>query len=459
MKFQTVNPATEEVLQTYETMPRQEVLEIARRSHRAFQQWRDLPVAERAPLFVNLAGVLRHNKEKYARLISLEMGKTITEARGEVEKCAWLSEFYAEAAPAWLTDETVSADGRRHVIAFEPLGVIFSIMPWNYPFWQALRFGVPTVIAGNTSILKHASNVSGCGLAIAEAFTQAGFPPDVFRTVLADHETVAAIIADDLVRGVSLTGSTGAGQRVGEAAGAQLKKVVLELGGSDPFIVLEDADVEFAARNAVTGRMISAGQSCIAAKRFIVVRKLAEPFSERFAAGMKTLRTGDPLDEQTQVGAIVNREALEDLERQLRQSVEMGARVIAGGERLGSKGFFLAPTVVTDVTSDMPVAREEVFGPIAPILVVEDEDEAVALANDSEFGLGASVWTRDPERGERVARRLEAGTTFVNSIVKSDPRMPFGGVKQSGIGRELSRFGLREFVNIKGINVYDHGRS
>jgi succinate-semialdehyde dehydrogenase/glutarate-semialdehyde dehydrogenase len=456
MKYQTVNPATAEVIATYDMMSKQTALHIARRSAAAFATWRGLSVRERAPFFVELAAVLRRNRDRYAELVTCEMGKTITESKGEVEKCAWLCEVYAEKAEAWLADEQVAADGRRHTVAFEPLGVILSIMPWNYPFWQALRFAVPTLIAGNTSVLKHARNVTGCALVIEEAFGEARFPADVFLTVLADHATVTELIASNFTAGVSLTGSTEAGARIGEAAGKNLKKVVLELGGSDPFIVLEDADIEFTARNAVKGRMVASGQSCIAAKRFIVLKSVAEPFTRRFAELMGQLVVGDPMDEQTEVGAIVNREGLEELQRQLRESLALGAEIVTGGQRVAGKGYFFEPTVVANVTREMPLVAEEVFGPIAPVIVVKDEAEAVQVANDSAFGLGGSVWTRDLDRGVQIARRVESGTLFVNSFVKSDPRMPFGGVKRSGIGRELSKYGLREFVNVKGINVYDH---
>jgi succinate-semialdehyde dehydrogenase/glutarate-semialdehyde dehydrogenase len=329
-------------------------------------------------------------------------------------------------------------------------------MPWNFPFWQALRFGVPALIAGNTSVLKHASNVPRCALAIEGAFHEAGFPPDAFRVVFADHEAVGALIEGGIVRGVSLTGSTAAGARIAEGAGRALKTIVLELGGSDPFIVLEDADVELTAQRAVQGRMVAAGQSCIAAKRFIVTENLADDFTRRFAERMAALVAGDPLDDRTQVGPVVNGAALRELEAQLADSVAQGARVVTGGARLPRPGYYFAPTVVAAVRPEMRIAAEEVFGPIAPVLVVRDEDAAVALANASEYGLGGSVWTRDLARGVRVARRLEAGTTFVNGVVKSDPRMPFGGVKKSGVGRELSYHGLRAFVNVKGISVYEH---
>ena len=457
MQFQTVNPATEGVIENYENMSREEVLDIARLSDAAFQEWRNLTIAERARYFVKLAAVLREHQQEWARLITLEMGKTVTESRGEVEKSAWMCEVYAERAAGWLQEELVDVDGKQHIVTFQPLGVIFSIMPWNYPFWQALRFAVPGIIAGNTSLLKHASNVTGCAFAIEEAFELAGFPKNVFRTILPDYATASDLIGCDHVRGVSLTGSTQVGAKIGEEAGRNLTKVVLELGGSDPFIVLEDADMEFTAKGAVTGRMVGTGQSCIASKRFIVVEAVAEAFAARFAELMCQLKTGDPLDDETQVGAIVNEAALVELQEQLAQSLELGGKLLCGGKRLPGKGFFLEPTVVTDTTPEMRIVKEEVFGPIAPVIVVADEDEAVAVANDSEFGLGGSIWTRDLKRGIRVARRVESGTLFVNSYTKSDPRMPFGGVKKSGIGRELSKYGLKEFVNVKGINVYEHG--
>jgi len=456
MTIETINPATGERLGSYETMTAEEVAGIAQRSHEAFLRWSERTVEERAALFRRLAGRLRGELEPNARWIALEMGKPIVEARAEIEKCAWLAEFYAEHAAEWLADEEAHADGRRHAVAFQPLGVVLSVMPWNFPFWQALRFGVPAVIAGNTTLLKHARNVPHCALAIEAAFREAGFPENVFRAIFADHATVGRLIASDVVRGVSLTGSTEAGARVAQAAGGALKKVVLELGGSDPFVVLDDADVELAARQAAKGRMVNAGQSCIAAKRFIVAAPLAEAFTERLVAGMRALVIGDPLDEATQVGPLVDEGALAHLAAQLEASVRLGARVLTGGRRIERPGFYFAPTVVDRVTPEMPVVREEVFGPVAPVLVARDEEEAIRLANDSLFGLGASVWTRDLARGERFVRRIEAGTTFVNSVVRSDPRMPFGGVKLSGIGRELSRYGLREFVNVKGINVYDH---
>ncbi len=454
MSIITMNPATGEKLAEYPLMKDGEVSSAVEDAHSAFGRWREVAPAERAALMKRVAFLLRRDRERHARLMSTEMGKTITEALGEVEKCAWLCEFYAEHAPGWLADEEVAADGLKHRVVFQPLGVVLSIMPWNYPYWQALRFGVPTLAAGNATILKHASNVTGCGLAIADLFAEAGFPAGVFQTVVAGHAQVAGMLARPEVRGVSLTGSTAVGVRVAEMAARGLKKVVLELGGSDPFIVLEDADLDQAARGAVTGRMLCTGQSCIAAKRFIVVEAVADRFAARFAAGMKALKLGDPLDPATQVGSMVNRAERDALQAQLLDALDKGARVLTGGRPVPGPGCFFEPTVLVGVTSDMRIVREEVFGPVAPVIVVSGEEEAIRVANDSEFGLGGTIWTRDLERGERIARRLECGTAFVNSIVKSDPRMPFGGVKMSGLGRELGRFGLMEFVNVKGLSIY-----
>lgn len=450
----TVNPATGERLAEYPHQDPAQVGAVLARAVASGREWARRTVAERTVLLPALATRIRARAPELARLMSLEMGKTITEARGEVEKCAWLCEVYAERSEAWLADTPMEADGLRHRVAYQPLGVILSIMPWNYPLWQAMRFGVPTLTAGNTSILKHASNVTGCGLAIAELFAEAGYPEGAFQTIVADHATVSGLIAHDDVRGLSLTGSVEAGRRVAELAGRHLKKVVLELGGSDPFIVLADADLDAAVRGAVAGRMLCTGQSCIAAKRFIVAREVVADFTARFAAAMAALPVGDPLDEATRVGAIVNEQEMQVLADQVDDAVQHGARLLTGGRRLDRPGCFFPPTVLADVTQNMAVWRDEVFGPIAPVMAVADDEQAVRLANDSVFGLGGCVWTRDLERGERLARRLESGTVFVNSITKSDPRMPFGGVKQSGLGRELSWHGLREFTNVQAVNVY-----
>ncbi|MEE9601023.1 MAG: NAD-dependent succinate-semialdehyde dehydrogenase [Thermoplasmata archaeon] len=456
MKFKTTDPATGKIIAEYETMSREEVFEIAEACHVAFLRWRERDASRRSSHFRKLAGVLRKNRERYAKLITTEMGKPITDSLAEIEKCAWSAEVFAERASDWLQEETFEVDGKRHVVYYEPLGVILSIMPWNFPFWQVFRFAVPTILAGNVSILKHSNTVPQCALAIEEAFREAGFPDNTFRAVIADYSTIAELIASDIIQGVSLTGSTGAGQRIGEIAGKHLKKVVLELGGSDPFIVLEDADIDLAARKAALARAQNAGQSCIAAKRFIVMEKVADTFSQRFAEYMNELVVGDPMDEETQVGPLVNLDSAEEMGDLVEDAISKGARLISGGKRLHKEGYFFRPTVLTDVTPEMRVVAEESFCPVAPVITVKDEDEAIEVANSTEFGLGGSVWTRDLERGMRVARQIEAGTLFVNAVTKSDPRMPFGGIKRSGLGRELSRFGIREFVNVKALNVYDH---
>ena len=456
MKFQTINPSTEEVITEHEIIPKDKVLEIARNSKTAFNEWKQLDISEREDYFRKLAQVLRSNKERYAKLMTLEMGKPIRQSLTEVEKCAWSAEIYADTAGKWLEEEIVHADGKKHIVAFEPLGTILSIMPWNFPFWQAFRFAIPTLIAGNVSILKHSNVVPQCALAIEEAFNEAGFPSYVFKTVITDHETVAELIKSDLTQGVSLTGSTSAGARVAELAGRNLKKVVLELGGSDPFIVLDDADVEFAAKSAVSGRTMNSGQSCIAAKRFIVMKSVADEFSRIFSEMTNALIVDDPMDMKTDVGPLVNKDGLTQIEMQVHDAVSKGAMILAGGNRLERKGYFYKPTVLSNIKNNMKVVTEEVFGPVAPIIIVNDEEEAIKVANNSEFGLGASIWTSDEAKGLEIAKKIEAGDVFINSIVKSDPRMPFGGIKKSGIGRELSKYGLREFVNIKGINVYEH---
>ncbi|MBM3317439.1 MAG: NAD-dependent succinate-semialdehyde dehydrogenase [Candidatus Eisenbacteria bacterium] len=456
MTYTSVYPATGELHARFDALDAGEALRILERSAGAFASWRRRSPGERARGLEPLAAALRGRAGDYARLITLEMGKPIVEARAEIEKCAALADAYARLAPAWLEDELVDAGGREHRVAFEPLGVILSIMPWNFPFWQAMRFAVPALLAGNASLLKPARNTPRCALALAEVFLAAGFPEGLLQALLADHDTVARLIADERVRGVSFTGGTEAGASIASLAGRHLKKAVLELGGSDPFIVLADADADFAAEGAVRGRMVNTGQSCIAAKRFILRREIAGPFTARFVERMAALRVGDPLAETTQVGPLVGEEAAREIEEQLAEAVARGARVLTGGAR-PRPGPFFAPTVVGGVDSDMRIWREEVFGPIAPLLVVDTDEEAIALANASAFGLGASLWTRDEARGLELSRSIEAGTVFVNSVVQSDPRMPFGGVKRSGLGRELSRYGLLEFCNIKGISVYGHG--
>jgi len=457
MKFTTVNPATEEVIKEYTVMSEDEVFSIIKKSHEAFLSWRDQPISLRAAMMNKLAISLRNKKEEYAKIMSQEMGKPITDARAEVEKCAWTAEIYAQNGEKWFEEEIVEADGKEHKVIFQPLGVVLSIMPWNFPFWQAIRFAIPGILAGNGSILKHASNVTGSAFAIEDAFRSAGFPEGLFSAVIADHKTIEKVIASDYIQGVSLTGSTTVGKHIGEMAGRNLKKVVLELGGSDPFIVLKDANIDFTAKNAALGRMINNGQSCIAAKRFIVEEPIAEEFGKKFAEYVASKKMGDPSDDTTEVGPLVHEKQMNEISLQVDDALSKGAKILTGGKKPDQKGFYYEATVLTNVTPDMKVCKEETFGPVAPIIVVKDEDEAIKVANDSEFGLGASIWTKDEKKGLALAEKLECGDVFINSIVKSDPRLPFGGVKNSGLGRELSKYGLKEFVNVKAISLYEHG--
>jgi len=446
-----VNPATEEVIASFDAFGRDEVEMALADAHDAFLEWRQRPIAERAVPMRALAALLRERSERYARLATLEMGKPILEAKAEIEKCAFGSDHFAQNAARYLADEEIRANARRSIVAFQPLGVVLAVMPWNFPFWQAIRFAAPALMAGNAAVLKHASNVPQCALAIEEVLREAGFPQGLLRAVLVSGAGIEPIIADDRIRAVTLTGSSDTGSRIAELAGRALKKTVLELGGSDPYIVLADADLEAAVTTAVRARNQNNGQSCIAAKRFIIVESIADDFERRFAKGVEDLVVGDPMDPKTQVGPLARRDLLDTLERQVDESVRAGARVLTGGERLSGKGYFFRPTVLSNVTPDMPAFRQETFGPAAAVVRVRDADEAVRVANDSVYGLGASIWTRDAALGERLARRVEAGSVFVNGMVASDPRLPFGGIKRSGYGRELSAFGAREFTNVQTI--------
>jgi len=450
-QISAVNPATEEVIASFDAFGRDEVEMALAETHDAFLEWRDRPIAERAVPMRALARLLRERSERYARLATLEMGKPIVEAKAEIEKCAFGADHFAQNAARYLADEEIRANARRSIVAFQPLGVVLAVMPWNFPFWQVIRFAAPALMAGNAAVLKHASNVPQCALAIEEAFRDAGFPQGLLRTVLVSGSAIEPIIADERIRAVTLTGSSDTGSRIAELAGRALKKTVLELGGSDPFIVLGDADLQLAATTAVRARNQNNGQSCIAAKRFIVVDSVAEEFERRFAKGVEDLVVGDPMDAKTQVGPLARRDLLDALERQVDESVRAGARVLTGGERLTGKGYFFTPTVLVNVTRDMAAFREETFGPAAAVIRVRDGDEGVRVANDSAYGLGASIWTGDTALGERLARRIESGSVFVNGMVASDPRLPFGGIKRSGYGRELSAFGAREFTNIQTI--------
>jgi len=451
-KIQSINPFTGEVMREFNLLSTKKISEEITLSRNVFPAWKSKPVEERASHVKRLAVQLRAENRTYAELMTREMGKPIRESLAEIEKCAWLCDYYADAAPKFLETEYVKTEALQSYVTFEPLGIVLAIMPWNFPFWQAFRFGIPAICAGNVIVLKHASNVPTCALAIEAAFGKAGFPDHVFSTLLMDAKSTIKLIDQDTVDAVSLTGSNKAGEEVGAHAGARIKKLVLELGGSDPFIVLDDADVEKACRMAVSARMINAGQSCIAAKRFIIHEKIADEFKSIFSGRLKELKIGDPLDESTDIGPLARPDILASLNEQLRDAREKGAEVIQT-EKSFSQGLFFVPCAVYNPTKEMKVLTEEVFGPVAPVIIVKDEDEAVRIANDTKYGLGASIWCRNIERATRLAARLEAGTIAINDMVKSDPRLPFGGVKKSGIGRELSHYGLKEFVNIKSVIV------
>lgn len=454
MAITTVNPSTGERIANYPEMSSTQIEEVLRATEDAFQSWRRFNLAERIEPLRRLAGHLRTRASEYAELMSEEMGKPLNAAEEEIHKCAWVCDYYAESAPESLADQIVESDASRSLVTFQPLGVVLAIMPWNFPFWQVVRFAAPTLTAGNAAILKHAPNVTGCGLALEVLFREAGYPEHLFRTLVVDVPEVDTIIRDDRIQAVTLTGSTRAGRAVAAAAGSVIKKSVLELGGSDPSVVLADADLDLAADACVESRLNNSGQSCIAAKRLIVVRSVRDDFQARVVNRMSEAVPGDPTDPATTLGPIARADLRENLHRQVTLSVAQGARVVLGGELPDGPGFFYPPTVLTDVGPGMPAYDEEIFGPVVSIIPVTGEDEALRVANTTAYGLGASIYTRDVEKGERLASEwLEAGACFVNSFVRSDPRLPFGGIKQSGYGRELSPLGIREFVNVKTVWV------
>jgi acyl-CoA reductase-like NAD-dependent aldehyde dehydrogenase len=454
-KVKTVNPATEEVLNEYQIMTKQQINDKARKARNAFDEWKK-DASKRIDLLYDFANQLRKDKERLARTATNEMGKAIKESRSEVEKCAWVMEYYADNGQIISTDEVINTDARKTVIKFQPIGVIGSIMPWNFPYWQALRFAAPSLMVGNTIILKPASATMQCGIEIEKAFDNVGLPDGVFQTLVGDSSIAESLIDSSDVNAVTFTGSVPVGAKVAQRATSQVKKTVLELGGSDPFIVCEDADIEKASDGAVKGRFINCGQSCIASKRFIVVKNVANEFIEKFVQKVEGLEVGDPLADDTDIGPLVNAGGLKKIDSQVNESIKEGAEILTGGEQMeGRKGYFYRPTVLKNVTPKMRIAQEEVFGPVAPIIVAADEVEAMKFANDSQYGLGASIWTQDLGKAERLSNSIESGIVSVNNVVASDPRVPFGGVKKSGFGRELSRYGMLEFVNIKSVRFYD----
>ena len=458
MAIATINPATGECLKKFEPLSEQQIEEKLAAAAAAFAEYRKTPFAERARLMTRAGEILENEKKEFGRLMTLEMGKPVGAAVQEAAKCAWVCRYYAENAERFLADELVETTAARSYIHYQPLGPVLAVMPWNFPFWQVLRFAAPALMAGNVGLLKHASNVPQCALAIENIFRRAGFPKGVFQTLLVSAAQVERILDDPRVMAASLTGSEGAGIQVGVAAAKQIKKVVLELGGSDPFIVMPSADLETAVTTAVKARVQNNGQSCIAAKRFIVAEQIADEFERKFVAKMEALVVGDPMQENVELGPLATPDGVADLQRDVEKSVQAGARLLTGGKPLQRPGNFYAPTVLSNIPRNSPAYREELFGPVACLFRAKDVDEAIAIANDSRFGLGASAWTNDEFERKRFINELEAGMVFINKMVASDPRVPFGGVKQSGHGRELGVHGIREFTNIKTVWIEDEAQ-
>ena len=448
--MEAVNPATGELIESYDEDSATDIEEKLSLAQSTFEEWREVPMREREELMVEAGNVLRENTDRYAELMTREMGKPISQAVAEVEKCAWLCDHYAEFASTYLQPKTYpSPAGTEVKTVYDPMGPVLAVMPWNYPLWQVMRFAVPYLLAGNVGLLKHASNVPGSALAIEEIFEEAGFPDGAFQTLLIGSSKVDSVLADDRVRAATLTGSGPAGRAVAATCGEHLKKTVLELGGSDPFVILDDADLDAAAETGAMARNQNGGQSCIAAKRFIVHEDVYDEYTEKLIDQFESLNVGDPMDEDTDVGPQAQQHLMEELHEQLQASVEAGAEILTGGEPMDREGAFYPPTILANVPEGCPADSEELFGPVAAIYSLPDEDAMIEKANDTQFGLGASIWTEDRERGERVARRIDAGCTYINQLTKSDPRVPFGGVKDSGYGRELSEAGIKEFVNRK----------
>jgi acyl-CoA reductase-like NAD-dependent aldehyde dehydrogenase len=452
--IETINPTSGKVIATYENMDSDKIIQKVKNSRLALEQWKKLDNSERALYMHSLARIMRKNKEVYAKLITEETGKPIKQSIAEIEKCEWVSGYYAERAESFLRDEIIPTEFRKSFVSFEPLGVVVAITPWNFPFWQVIRFAVPTLTVGNVGILKHSSKCPGNALKIEQAFKDAGFPENVFQVVIGDHRAGELLVQSE-IDAVSLNGSLRAGKRIGELASKNLKKFVLILGGSDPFVVLEDADLSYTVDMAIQSRLLNTGQSSISAKRFIVVREVAEKFSKLFVENIKAEIVGDPMDPQTTIGPLIRESHRQALTRQVDDAKSKGGKILTGGNVINREGYFYEPTVISNVNPQMDILREGVYGPVAPIIVVNNEEEAIREANNSEFGLGASIWTNNIERGIHLARQIQSGMVSVNEIVKTDPRMPFGGIKHSGNGRELYKYGIREFVNIKSVVIKD----
>lgn len=450
----SINPATGDVLKEYPVHTPQEVETAIARAHECFLNWRKVPVVERAQAMSRVAEVILKNKERYAMLITHEMGKPFKESLAEVEKCASAANYFAQNGVAFLADQPVKTEYRKSYVTFQPIGIVLGVMPWNFPFWQVLRYAFPTLTAGNACLLKHASNTPGCALAMESIFREAGLPDYAFQALLIPGSRVESVIADPRIRAVTLTGSTPAGKAVASAAGKYLKKTVLELGGSDPYLILEDADIEHAIKTCGTSRLNNCGQSCVSAKRLIVLEKHKARFEQGIMEIFAKAKSGDPMDAATTLGPMSRADLRDELHDQVERSVKAGAKLLAGGKNPGGKSAFYPPTILTDVKRGMPAYHEEMFGPVAVIIPAKDEEDAIRIANDTPFGLGGAVFSTDLDRAENIARtRVDSGLCFVNMMVRSDPRLPFGGVKESGYGRELASFGLHEFVNIKTIIV------
>ncbi len=449
MAYQSINPANGELLASFDTWDDVTLWREVEAVGDANALWSATPLSERCDLMQGAAQQLRQDKAALAAMVTREMGKLLSEAEAEVEKCALGCEFYANHGIQFLQDEVIETDAGKSFACYQPIGTVLAVMPWNFPLWQVFRFAAPALVAGNTGVLKHASNVPQCALAIEEVFKKAGFPANVFRTLMISAKQVQSVVEHPVIKAVTLTGSEPAGRQVASQAGANLKKSVLELGGSDPFVVLDDADLEHTVKNAVISRFMNAGQSCIAAKRFIVVNSIADEFLQQFKTAAEALKTGDPMDTATTLAPLARGDLRDELHQQVTDSIAAGARIVTGCEPVAGPGAFYQPSILADIKPGMRAYEEEFFGPVALVIVAEDESDALRIANDSRFGLGGSVWTRDTQRGEAFARKVQAGSVFVNGFVKSDPRLPFGGIKASGYGRELSHHGMHEFVNVK----------